>query len=173
MGSFVGSLIFPSVAVIRQLDTNATRSASGYDDDFNEFAMIDSDADGVGEPQRTEKAALRIPAQVATWIMEKLYQAPHGQVPESEKLELTMHFRDLTALGLVHTDGKAKLELGDRLEKIEDRAGNALFEFTDPPGMYLAAVRPSGFLGARRNLLVCTFADRRQHTQRRIDQPQS
>jgi hypothetical protein len=171
--SFVGSLIFPSVAVIRRLDTKATRDAGGYDDDFDEFTMVDSDADGVGEPQRKESAELKIPAQVATWLMEKLYQAPHGQVPESEKIELTMHFRDLHRLGLVHTDGKAKLELGDRLVRIEDKAGNNLFEFTEPPGAYLAAVRPSGFLGARRNLLVCTFADRRKHTQRKIDQPQS
>ena len=173
MPSFVGSLIFPNVAVIRRLDTVATRAASGYDDDFQEFTLIDSDADGVGEAQRSEAAELRIPAQIATRRMEALFQAQHGQVPETTNLELTMHFRDLTRLGLVHTDGKAKLELGDRLAKIEDKGGNTLFEFTEPPGMYLVAVRPSGFLGARRNLLVCTFADRRETTERFINQPQN
>ncbi len=173
MPSFVGSLIFPNVAVIRRLDTATTRTGGGYDDDFNEFVLIDSDADGVGEPQRAELAEMKVPAQVATWVMEKLFQAPHGQVPETDKLELTMHYRDLHRLGLVHTDGKAKLELGDRLVRIEDKAGDTLFEFTEPPGMYLAAVRPSGFLGARRNLLVCTFADRRKTSQRKVDQPQS
>jgi len=173
MPSFVGSLIFPSVAVIRRLDTNATRVAGGYDDDFKEFTLIDADADGVGEPQRKELPELKIPAQVATWLMDKLYQAPHGQVPEGEKIEITLHYRNLHQLGLVHPDGKAKFEIGDRLVRIEDKGGDTLFEFEDPPGAYLSAVRPSGFLGARRNLLVCTFADRRKHAQRKIDQPES
>jgi hypothetical protein len=161
---FVGNLIFPNVAVIRQLDTVATRAAGDYDDDFREFVLVDSDNDGIGEPQRHESPELKLLAQFATRRMDFADQGYHGEVPDSRDLEMTFHFKDLTAKGLVASDGRAKINPGDRLVRIEDRAGNVLHTFTDPPGMYVIAARPSGFMGRARNLLVCTLSDRRQDT---------
>ena len=43
-----------------------------------------------------------------------------------------------------------------------DQNGNTVHTYPDPPGMFLIAARPSGFMGAQPNILVCTFADRRQ-----------
>lgn len=169
---FVGGLIFPQVAVLRRLDTDATRSGGGYDADFREVTVADTDADGTGESKRVEKSEIRVPAQFATRRFEALFQAPHGRVPETFNFELTFHFRDLTRLGLVAPDGQSRLVPGDRLVKIEDRSGNTMHEFPDPPGMYFVSARPSGFLGAQRNLLVCTFADRRQATERVVTGPQ-
>lgn len=160
--SFVGRLIFPMRVVLRQLLTDTTRQAGDYDDDFREFKLVDSDADGIGEPQRAEGPELALLAQVATRRFEFAEQAFHGQVPETPDLELTFHFRDLTAQGLVAADGRAKIVPGDRLVRIEDRGGNIVHDFPDPPGMFMVAARPSGFLGTTRNLLVCTFSDRRQ-----------
>ncbi len=162
---FVGDLLWPQIVVIRRLDTNAVRVASNYDDDFKEYVLVDSDADGVGEAQRVEKPELKIRAQIATRRYEFADQGFHGQVPDSRDLEITMHFRDLKTMGLTLPDGRSVFVPGDRLLRIEDiNTGEKIDEFPDPPGMYLVAARPSGFLGVARNLLVCTFSDRRQDT---------
>lgn len=160
--AFRPGLIWPSRVVIAQLDTNATRAASGYDDDFREFTLVDGDGDGIGEAQRVEKAEVTLMAQVATRHHEFADQAPHGQVPKTDNLELTFAFEDLEAAGLRAADGRALLVPGDRLVRIEDQNGNVVHTYPDPPGMFLIAARPSGFLGQQPNLLVCTFADRRE-----------
>lgn len=159
---FIGGLIWPSKVVIAQLDTNAIRAASGFDDDFREYTLVDSDSDGIGEAQRIEKAHITLSAQIATRHHEFADQAPHGQVPKTDNLELTFSFQELEALGLRAADGRALLVPGDRLVRIEDQNGNTVHTYPDPPGMYLIASRPSGFLGQQPNILVCTFADRRQ-----------
>lgn len=160
--AFSGSLICPSRVILRQLDTNATRVASGYDDDFREFERVDSDGDNIGEDQRVNKSDITLMAQVSTRTFEREEQAPHGRLDETPNLELTFHFRDLKSAGLVESDGRAKLVPGDLLVRVEDLAGNVMHTFPDPPGMYLVAARPSGFFGGTRNLLVCTFQERRQ-----------
>lgn len=162
MPVFSGRLIYPSVVVLRQLDTDATRTAGAYDDEFREPKLVDGDADGIGESQLVEQAELKLSAQVATRRFEFAEQSFHGQVPESDDLELTFHMRDLTAKGLVAADGRAKLVPGDRLDRIEDRTGAVMHTFPNPPGMFLVAARPSGFLQGVRNLLVCTFSARDQ-----------
>ncbi len=159
---FLGGLVFPSRVVLAQLDTDSTRAASEYDDDFREPVMVDGDSDGLGEPQRREKPVLRLNAQVATKSYDFAAQGFDGQVPKTDDLELTFAFEELERLGLRATDGTPLLVPGDRLVRIEDRTGKVLQTFPDPPGMYLIAARPSGFLGQQCNLLVCTFSDRRQ-----------
>ncbi len=157
----LGRLLFPQIAVLKFIDTAAIRAAGDYDDDFRELKLTDADGDGIGEENRVETEA-RIKAQVATRTFDRLFQAEHGQVPESPNLELTLHFRDLIAAGLVESGGRAKIIIGTRLERIEDLGGNTVITFPNPPGMFCTAARPSGFLGGTRNLWVCTFSDRRQ-----------
>jgi hypothetical protein len=159
---FVGGLVFPQRVVLRQLLTNDTRVASGFDDDFREVKLVDSNADGIGEEQRKESPELILMAQVATRHFEFADQAPSGRVPETTDLELTFHFKDLADKGLVAADGLAKLVAGDRLVRIEDGSGSVVHAFPNPPGMFLVAARPSGFMVSTRNLLVCTFSDRRR-----------
>ena len=101
---FVGGLIWPSRVVIARLDTDATRAAGGYDDDFNEFVRVDSDGDGIGEDQRLEKGEIRLNAQIATRRHEYADQSMHGQVPLTDDLELTFSFEELQAKGLRAAD---------------------------------------------------------------------
>jgi len=164
VAGFVGRLINPHVAVLRLLDTDAIREAGHYDDEFQEIVLIDSDADGIGEEQRAESGETKVPAQIATRRFEFNEQGPDGRVPQTDALELTFHFRDLGRLGLVQSNGRASIQPGTRLVRVEAADGTVIWDFPDPPGMFVLACRPSGFLGPRANLLVCTLADRQQDT---------
>ncbi len=160
--AFLGRAIFPMRIVIRQLLTNTTRAASGYDDRLREFKMVDTNSDGIGTPARSESAELVIPGQVTTRVLDRGDQREGGRVPETPNLEVTLHRRDLKAAGLLAADGRCKIVPGDRLVRIESRSGDVIQDFPDPPGMYLASSRVSGFLGSTANLVVCTFTDRRE-----------
>ena len=159
---FVGSLIFPEVAVLRFLDTNAQAVAGDFDDDYREPEIPDTNADGLGVPVRTEQPEIKVPAQVATFSHERLAQMAHGGVLEPPNLELTFHFRDLTKLGLVEADGRAKIQRGTRLVRIEEKAGDTLYDYPLPEGMFESCARHSGHMLGRPNLWICTLTDRRQ-----------
>ena len=163
----IGRLIFPNTVVLKRIDTAAIRAAGKYDDDFNELILTDSDGDGVGESPRTaHEVEVRILAQVSTRTQDRLWQAEHGQVPETPNLELTFHFRDHKKAGLVEADGRASIIIGTRLAEIRNKADTeTIIAYADPAGMFCTAARPSGFLGSSRNLWVCTFSDRAQSTQ--------
>ena len=161
---FTGRLIFPEIAIFRMLDTNAQALAGDYDDIFREPEIPDTNADGLGEPVRTEQPEIKVPAQVATFSHERLAQMSHGAVLETPNLELTMHFRDLTKLGLVESDGRAKIQIGTRLVRIETKKGSTLYDYPLPEGMFVTAARHSGHMLGRPNLWVCTLSDRRQST---------
>ena len=163
----IGSLIFPNTVVLQRIDTDAIRAASLYDDSFNEFVLTDSDGDGIGEtPRAANEKEVRIIAQVATRTPDRLWQAEHGQVPETPNLELTFHFRDLVKAKLVETDGRASIIIGTRLSEIRNKQDTeTIITYPEPPGMFCTAARPSGFMGSSRNLWVCTFSDRPQSSQ--------
>ena len=165
--SFLGRAIFPDTLVLKIIDTDAIRTAGGFDDDFNEFVLTDSDGDGLGETIReANEIEVRVHGQVTTRTHDRLWQAEHGQVGEAPNLELTFHFKDLKKAGLIEADGRAKIQIGTRLAEIRDKADkNNIISYPDPPGMYCTAARPSGFMGRTRNLWVCTFSDRPQSTQ--------
>ena len=57
-----GRLIFPFIAELHRLDTQAM--APDYDEDFKEPIPVDTDDDGVGEPFRREHPPVRVPCQV-------------------------------------------------------------------------------------------------------------
>jgi hypothetical protein len=160
--AFVGDLVFPEVAVLRLLDTNAQAVAGDYDEDFREPEIPDTNDDQLGEPVRTEQAEIKVRAQVTTATHQRLGQAEHGAVLEVPNFELTFHFRDLNALGLVESDGRPKIQIGTRLVRIENKAGKTLFDYPLPEGMFITATRHSGHMLGQANLWVCTLSDRRQ-----------
>lgn len=157
-----GRLIFPSVVVLRFLNTVTMRSGAKYDDQFREPIATDSDGDNIGEPARDESNEVKVLAQIATRTFDRYFQAEHGRIDETPDLEATFHFRDLEKLGLVQADGRSSIQVGVRLERIENKAGDNLYAFGESAGMYVTAARPSGFMGPTRNLWVVTFSDRRQ-----------
>lgn len=157
----VGDLIYPEIAVLRLLDTNAQEIAAGYDPDYRE-PRIPNSGDELGSPTRVEQAEIKVRAQVTTFSHERLAQLEHGGARDTPNLELTFHFRDLTKLGLVEADGRPKIQIGTRCVRIENKAGKTLFDYPLPQGMFITAARHSGHMLGQPNLWVCTLSDRRQ-----------
>ena len=168
-------LIFPFLARLHQLDTLTTASTdpdgvgpltSGFDDDFKESVLVDTDSDGVGEAVRDERPPVLVTCQVEPDTMAKLQVFASGASPESA-FELVFHFSDLTRLGLVDpTTGDAMIRLGDRLSAILSVEEEPMASFPDPPGMFVTEARPIGFglnrRRPRRNLLLVSFDSRDQ-----------
>ena len=166
-----GRLIFPFVAELHRLDTQAmalgdagTSVPPGYDDDFKEPILVDYDDDGVAEPFRREHPSVRVPCQVEPEAFEALRMATSGNTPRSS-FDLVFHFRDLERLGLVDAaSGDALIRPSDRLGALYTRDGQLVQAVRTPPGLYVTEARPIGFgLHRRRpsrNLLLVSFQDR-------------
>jgi hypothetical protein len=160
-----GRLIFRFLAELDRLDTGAMATqAPGYDDDFKEPSLLDTDGDGAGEPYRREHPPVRVPCQVEPQTIEALRMTATGNTPESS-LNLVFHFQDLERLELVDArTGEALIRPGDRLGGLFDSEGNAIWIVRTPPGLYVTEARPAGFglfrRKPRRNLLVVSFNDR-------------
>jgi hypothetical protein len=72
-----GRLIFPFIAELHRLDTQAM--APDYDEDFKEPVLVDTDDDGVGEPFRREHPPVRVPCQVEPEAFQALRMATSGK----------------------------------------------------------------------------------------------
>ena len=77
-----GRLIFPFIAELHRLDTQAM--APDYDEDFKEPVLVDTDDDGVGEPFRREHPPVRVPCQVEPEALEALRMATSGNTPRAD-----------------------------------------------------------------------------------------
>jgi hypothetical protein len=160
-----GSLIFPFIAELCRLDTDAmSTQAPGYDDDFKEPALLDPDGDGAGETYRREHPPVRVPCQVEPQTIEALRMTAAGNTPQSN-LDLVFHFKDLERLGLIDAlTGEALIRPSDRLSGLFDTEGNLVWAVRTPPGLYVTEARPAGFglfrRRPRRNLLIVSFNDR-------------
>jgi hypothetical protein len=167
-----GRLIFEFVAELCRLDTASMAAdpdgtgphESGYDADFREPVLRDSDDDGIAEPFRRELPSVRIPCQVEPSSHEALRMTPSGNAPRSA-LGLVFHFRDLERLALVDAaTGDALIRPGDRLNALYDTRGRLVQAIRTPPGLYVEEARPIGFGldldGPSRNLLLVSFRDR-------------
>lgn len=154
-----GRLIFPFLAELRRLDTEAMALANAYDLDFKERAVGPS-----AIASRIELPAVRVPCQVEPKIFEELHLFASGDSPRSE-ISLVFHFRDLERLGLVHDQTKdALIRPNDRLSGIYDLGGSLVQAIRTPPGLFVSQAQPRGFgLGRRRpqrNLLLVSFEAR-------------
>ncbi len=160
-----GRLIFPFLAELRRLNTEAMATqAPGYDEDFKEPALLDTDGDGAGEPYRREHPPIRVPCQVEPEAIEALRMTPAGNTPQS-RLDLVFHFSDLERLGLLDTQtGEALIRPSDRIGGLFDTEGSLVWAVPTPPGLYVTEARPAGFglfrRRPRRNLLIVSFSDR-------------
>jgi hypothetical protein len=160
-----GRLIFPFIAELCRLDIDAmSTQAPGYDDDFKEPALLDTDGDGAGETYRREHPPVRVPCQVEPQTIEALRMTAAGNTPQSS-LDLVFHFKDLERLGLIDAlTGEALIRPSDRLSGLFDTEGNLVWAIRTPPGLYVTEARPAGFglfrRRPRRNLLIVSFNDR-------------
>jgi hypothetical protein len=168
-----GRLIFPFLAELHRLDTAAMAGVDpdgaglltgGYDPDFKEPVLVDTDDDGVAEPFRREHPPVRVPCQVEPEAFEALRMAASGNTPRSS-FDLVFHFRDLERLGLVDAaTGDALIRPSDRLGALYAQGGQLVQAVRTPPGLYVTEARPIGFGLYRRrpsrNLLLVSFQDR-------------
>ena len=160
-----GRLIQKFKAEIVRLDTTSTRSGNYYDDDFREVVMVDTDGDGIGEPQRQEHAAVIVPCQIGSRTWEALRGHDLGNNPQTS-LVMYFHFRDLELLSLVDdTTGDALIHVGDRLVSIRDYMTEGVVQtIRTPPGLYVTRADPSGWgismARPKRNILRVTWEER-------------
>jgi hypothetical protein len=168
-----GRLIFPFLAELVRLDTRATAETDpdgagpldrGYDPDFKESVLVDTNDDGVGERVRLEHPPVRLPCQVEPDAFDALRMLAAGNTPRS-RIELVFHFTDLEREGLVDAGtGDALVRPGDRLAALYDTAGALVQAVRTPPGLYATEARPIGFgldlAHPQRNLLLVSFGDR-------------
>jgi len=160
-----GRLIFPFLAELRRLDTHAMSTQTpGYDEDFKEPALLDTDGDGAGDAYRHEHPPVRVPCQVEPQTIDALRMTAAGNTPQSS-LDLIFHFKDLEQRGLVDaSSGEALIRNSDRLSGLFDTEGTLVWSVRTPPGLYVTEARPAGFglfrRRPRRNLLIVSFADR-------------
>ncbi len=163
-----GSLIFPFVVRLGQLDTVAMAAdpdgagpeTSGYDLDFREPIGVAADADDrIGTTLRRE-TFVEVHAQIEPGAFEAMQQVLGGTQPDT-LIQLVFHFKELEDMGMVDKDGVATIRLNDRLDRIIDGCGNDVQVFRNPPGLFVTQVLPGGYgLGPRRNLLFVTFEER-------------
>jgi hypothetical protein len=160
-----GGLIFTFLAELYQLDRRgqAPSSPVQMDEDFREPVRVDRNGDGIGEERRRELPPVYVPCQVEPKKFEEQRQLSSGNSPDSA-LELVMHFVDLERLGLVDQGGNAVIAVGDRLGGIYTRSMRPEWTVRNPPGLFVAEVRPLGFglslSRPRRNLLMVVFRER-------------
>jgi len=159
-----GRLIQAFLAEFYRLDTVTTRSSDHYDDDFGEVTRTDSDGDGIGEVQRSDHAAVKVPCQIARRTFEGLQAHDMGNVPQSD-LVLWLHFNDLERLSLVADNGLPLIHTGDRLSRILEIGSEALvMTIRTPPGLYVTDATASGWglcmAQPTRNLLRVQLSER-------------
>lgn len=173
-----GSLIFPFLVDIAQLDTAATAAdpdaagpaTSGYDPFFREPIVVlpSDDSSAAGVPVRVENV-VQLYAQIEPAENDKLMMMITGRSPSS-KLSLVFHYADLERVGMVETaTGRPKLRTpGDRLAAIRHPdTGELIEEIPASPGLFATEVQSIGFgMGPYRNLLLVTFEERALSTER-------
>lgn len=174
MMAYRGRLIFPFLAELHQLDTEATAQdpdgagplTSGYDPDFREPIRIPQPGQQLGISARVEKAPIRLECQVEPGTFEAIQQLFSGNVPQG-LMQLVFHYAELESRGLVDSaSGDAMIRTGDRLGAIYDIKNNLVQEIRNPPGLYITEAKPIGFglnsAHPHRNLLLVTLEDREQ-----------
>jgi hypothetical protein len=155
-----GRLLFWLWADIARLDTEATATAGGYDDDFRETTLTDTDADGVGDTEgRVESADISIKAQLETDRQELQRMTGTGDVAQTQ-LGLVVHMKDMEALGYVEANGDLKIRKADRLVRIKNKAGVTRMDYARTPIYLTHAIRLNAWLGYDSNLALLTFGER-------------
>ncbi len=158
-----GRLIFPVRATLYRVDPAATAAAPGYDPDFAEPRLVDTDDDGIGDVDRAELPPVTLLCQVEPEAQERLSMTAAGDVPKSE-LTLVFHTRQLVARGLYdRVSGRLDLRPGDRLAALHSLAGTALWVPREGRSLYLTEAKLAGWgLGRtpKANLVLATFEDR-------------
>ncbi len=174
-----GRLIFSFLAELHRLDTLATATEDpdgagpldgGYDPDFKESVLVDTNDDGIGERIRREHPPVLVPCQIEPEVFDQLRMFASGNAPRSS-IDLVFHFKDLERMALVDpATGDALIRLGDRLAAIYDKKETLVQEVRTPPGLYVTEARPIGFglnmARPRRNLLLVSFNDRQPAARR-------
>ena len=167
-----GRLIWPMLAEIAQLDTDATAQdpdaggplTAGYDDVFREPVKLPPAGSGGGTTHRVDKPPVLLPVQVEPQVFEQLQMLATGNSPTS-LIRLVFHYRDLEAAGFVEAaTGRPLLRINDRLVSIRDyRTQELIEEIPNPPGLWATQVqsRSFGLSSLKRNLLLVTFEERR------------
>lgn len=171
MPGYRGRLIWPQMAVFRQLDTEATAAdpdgagplTTGYDDVFGTPVVYDNPT---RTSSRKESDEVRFPVQVKAQKYDEAQQRSQG-TNLNRQMTLIAFYPDLVKRGLVDDNGLPTIRRGDRLDSLRHVKTDALiFKVEEPHGLFVVETRPAGFglSGLDRNLLLIVLESRDQTT---------
>lgn len=125
------------IGVFMILDTEGTESGPGYDNILHEPKPVKRDAgDKIGKAGRTELSEFKIRVQENSFPTDRLEQTRQGKERQQQR-ELIIDYRELENRGMIDSNGECKIRTGTRLDRFEDRGGNTVEKFNDPPGLYV------------------------------------
>lgn len=166
-----GRLIFPFLATVVRLDTEATAAdpgvtgaTSGYDPIFREPLKL-PDLTTPTQPSTVDARKYLLPIDVLCQVEpiefdDEATMFAAGKSP-SVFIRLVFHYRELEAAGLVGTNGEPLIRLNDRLTKLARKTGETVRIYRDP-GFFAVQVQDIGHgIGPFRNLLLVDFQDRK------------
>lgn len=154
-----GRLINPILAELARLDTSTTETSGGYDPDFK--SLKTTYPQGVRTSSRKELAPIRVRCQVEPAAWEAQRQTDAGNSP-STLLVLCFHYVDLERASLIDAHGDPLIRVNDRVLALYTTRG-ALVQRCSERGFYATKVDlGSGWLSAKRNILLVTFENRAQ-----------
>lgn len=141
-----GRLIQKFTAVLYRLDPVGTAAVvgGGYDQEFGEPRRVNNGSQ-LGLSSRRELAALRLPCQIDRQPDFDSDALTRGGHMKSATIDIILHMADIENAGLLGVDGQPKLYSGDRVGGIEDKNGNVVWSFTNPPGMFVEKTEPQGY----------------------------
>lgn len=149
-----GRLLFPLLAELQQLDTDATRAAGGYDPAWRTVTVTYA-PDGTRTTNERYKTAIRLPCQIEPSRDNAQNSTPAGNIPASS-IVLIFHFADLERASLIDPNGDPLLRVNDKFIALYTMNGGFVRRMN--PELYATEILSGGLgLGGTRNLAVVTF----------------
>ncbi|MCP4573349.1 MAG: hypothetical protein GY838_13420 [bacterium] len=154
-----GRLIFPMFVTVAPLDTEATETAAGYDDDYRTVTLDDTNGDGKGETKRVEGTPFEFKAQMENDMEEMQRMTKTGDLPNSA-VGLVVHLRDMNRLGLITTSRPLGVKKGDRLTVQKNRKKAVVKTYDDPELFCTHAKHLDAYIGRQANMAILVFGER-------------
>lgn len=154
-----GRLIFPMFVTVAQLDTAAIETADNYDEDYHTTKLVDTNADGKGEPTREDDDEIEFKAQIENDMEELQKMTKSGDVTDSA-VGLVVHLRDMARLGFITTARPLGVKKADRLVQQTNRRRVLVKAYTAPQLFCTHAKHLDGYIGREANMALFVFGER-------------
>lgn len=152
------------IAVFKQVDSQATDLAGGYNSILNELSLTRTNAeDKLGKGKSVVEVEYRVRVSVETRTSHRLEQGQGGTVKRAEKI-LTALSEELSRDGLIDSNGFPLIRVGARLDSIENLKGDVVESFPENPGMFVEIIESDPMMGFGISQVAWICSPRRKNT---------